>query len=114
MNEAILDLNEFLERIQNDRGLLWELLDIFVEDFQEKKDQLAEAIVRKDSNQIRRLAHALKGSCANISAHQLSLVLLELEIKGKNEDLSGTTALLEDVNKKFEVFLTHLSRLKRA
>lgn len=113
MSEAVLDINEFLDRIQNDRGLLWELLDVFVEDFQEKKDRLAEAIARKDSNQIRRLAHALKGSCANISAHQLCGVLFELEKKGKNGDLSDTAELLEDVNKKFAVFLAYLSHLRK-
>jgi len=40
MGREVLDLNEFLERVQNDKELLLELLDIFVEDFQEKRKQM--------------------------------------------------------------------------
>jgi HPt (histidine-containing phosphotransfer) domain-containing protein len=108
----ILDINEFLERIQNDKGLLCELLDIFVEDFQQKKTQLHEALRNNDATQVRKLAHALKGSSANISAHQLSGVLLELERMGKNNTLAGADKLLADMDKKFEVLLVRISRLR--
>lgn len=108
----ILDINEFLERIQNDKGLLWELLDIFVEDFQQKRTQLHEASRNNDATEVRKLAHALKGSSANISAHQLSSVLLDLERMGKNNTLAGADKLLADMDKKFEVLLVRISRLR--
>ncbi len=112
MNVEVLHLNEFLERIQNDRALLWELLDIFVADFQQKKTQLREALQNNDALQVRKLAHALKGSSANIAAHQLAAVLLELEKKGKNNDLSGVAGLLDDMDKKYEALLARISRLR--
>ena len=112
MNVEILDISEFLERIQNDKGLLWELLDIFVEDFQQKKGQLREAWRNNDANQVRKLAHALKGSSANISAHQLHSVLLELEKMGKNNALTGADKLLADMDTKFGTLLARISRLK--
>ena len=112
MNMEILDINEFLERIQNDKGLLWELLDIFVEDFQQKRMQLREALQSHDATQVRKLAHALKGSSANISAHQLSGVLRELEKMGQNNTLTGADELLADMDKKFEALLARISRLR--
>ncbi len=112
MNMEILDINEFLERIQNDKALLWELLDIFVEDFQQKKKLLHEALRSNDAVEVRKLAHALKGSAANISAHQLSGVLLELEKKGKNNTLTGADELLADMDKKFEALLVRIGRLR--
>ena len=108
----ILDVREFLERIQGDKALLWELLGIFVEDFQQKKGQLREALHKGDATQIRKLAHALKGSSANISAHQLYSVLLELEKMGKNNTLVGADKLLVDMEKKFEALLVRISRLR--
>ena len=49
MNMEILDINEFLERVQNDKGLLWELLDIFVEDLQKILTNLvSRELVRMD------------------------------------------------------------------
>lgn len=108
----VLDIKEFLERIQNDKALLWELLDIFVEDFRQKSRQLHEAAQNSDATQVRKLAHALKGSLANISAHQLAAVLLELERMGKNNALAGADKLLADMEKKFEALLAHISRLR--
>ncbi len=112
MNEQVLDISEFLERIQNDKVLLWELLDIFVDDFREKKKLLNEALQKNDNTQVRKLSHALKGSSANISAHQLSSVLSELEKKGKDNDLGGADVLLADMDKKFEALLARISRLR--
>ncbi|HBO97564.1 MAG TPA: hypothetical protein DE315_00525 [Candidatus Omnitrophica bacterium] len=108
----ILDINEFLERVQNDKGLLWELLDIFVEDFGQKRTQLREALQGHDAAQVRKLAHAIRGSSANISAHQLAAVLAELEKKGKDNDLGGADVLLADMDKKFEALLARVSRLR--
>lgn len=108
----VLCLDEFLERIQNDKVLLWELLDIFVEDFQQKKGQLHDALRDNDAVEVRKLAHALKGSSANISAHQLAVVLTELEKKGKNNDLGGVDVLLADMDKKFDALLARISHLR--
>lgn len=112
MSEEILDIHEFLERIQNDRELLWELLDIFVQDFREKKGLLSEAFEKNDSSQVWKLSHALKGSSANISARQLCGVLRELEKMGKNDHLAGADQLLADMDKKFEALLARIGRLR--
>lgn len=112
MGREVLDLNEFLERVQNDKELLLELLDIFVEDFQEKRKQMEAALKNNDCDQIKRLSHALKGSSGNISAKPLRSVLLQMEEKGKNGDLTGADGLLAEMDKEFEALAAHIATLK--
>ena len=79
MNEQTLDLNEFLERVQDDKELLLELLDIFVNDYKEKSRLLNQAISQKDIEQVKGIAHSLKGAYGNISAKSMrkSLIIFE-------------------------------------
>ena len=65
MSDEVLDLNEFLERVQDDKELLLELLDIFSDDYQKKRVQLEEAVNKNDSEQIKSVAHSLKGASGN-------------------------------------------------
>ena len=53
-----------------------------------------------------------QGSSANISAHQLAVVLSELEKMGKNNTLTGADKLLADMENKFEALLARISRLR--
>ena len=112
MSEDILDLNEFLERVQNDQDLLLELLDIFVADFQEKRVLLAEAIEKKDYEQIRGIAHSLKGASGNISAKVVRQTFIKLEDMGKRGDMTGAAELLSALDQQFKDFLVRISTVK--
>jgi HPt (histidine-containing phosphotransfer) domain-containing protein len=113
MDNEVLDLEEFWERVQDDKKLLLELLDIFVRDFKEKRTQMAEAIRNKDIDQIKRIAHALKGSSGNISAKLLRLAVVQLENMGKNNNLNGADEALSDMDRKFEELTGRIAVLKQ-
>lgn len=112
MSEEILDLNELLERVQDDKELLVELLDIFVEDFQEKDKQLAAAIEQKNYDQIKSIAHSLKGASGNISAKALREVCIKIEEMGKANDLTGAADVVADMGKEFEALSSRISEVK--
>ncbi|MBI5415720.1 MAG: Hpt domain-containing protein [Candidatus Omnitrophica bacterium] len=112
MDEKILDLAEFMERIQGDKAFALELLDIFVQDFREKRRLMGEAIAGSNADQIRKLSHALKGSSGNISAHALHVILSQLEDMGKRNDLTGAAALVADLDTKFEALTARIAILK--
>ncbi|MBI5149956.1 MAG: Hpt domain-containing protein [Candidatus Omnitrophica bacterium] len=112
MDEKILDLAEFMERIQGDKALALELLDIFVPDFREKRRLMGEAISNNDADQMRKLSHALKGSTGNISAHALHVILAQLEDMGKRNDLTGAGALVADLDTKFEALMARIAILR--
>lgn len=112
MNEHILDEEDFMERVQGDKELFFELLDIFVSDFSSKRQSLEEAIAKNDKATIEHVAHFLKGSCGNISARPLGAIFSELEKKGKDDDLEGLEKYLGEIDQKFEELMTAIGALR--
>jgi len=112
MSEATLDLEEFLDRVQNDKELLFELLDIFVGDFHTKRQALGEAMEKGDCETVEHVAHFLKGSCGNIAAKPLRDIFGGLEEKGRARDLSGTESCLDDIDQRFEELVMHIGELR--
>jgi len=112
MSEDILDFEEFLERVQGDRELLVELLDIFSEDFKEKRKQLQEAITQNDFETIKSIAHSLKGASGNISVKPMRAVFIEFEEMGKNSDLAGADKLVAKLDALNEELMERIGTIK--
>lgn len=110
--ETVLDLNEFLGRVQNDNELVFELLDIFVSDFQEKRKLLEEAMEKNDYEVIEHIGHFLKGSCGNISAKALRGIFHELEENGRMRIPLDAKKYLEDIDIKFEELVICIGELR--
>jgi HPt (histidine-containing phosphotransfer) domain-containing protein len=62
-------------------GFLVELIDLFLEEVAAHLADLRAAVVKEDPLEIKRLAHCLKGSCANMGATQMSVLAQELEAR---------------------------------
>jgi len=112
MSEAILDIDEFMDRVQDDKELLFELLDIFVSDFYGKRKELEGALSSNDYQTVEHVAHFLKGSCGNISAKSLRDIFLKFERQGMDNDLAGLEHCLEDIDKKFEELVQYIGELR--
>jgi HPt (histidine-containing phosphotransfer) domain-containing protein len=112
MSEKILDEDDFMERVQGDTDLFFELLDIFINDFYPKRQSLKEAIANKDCLTVEHVSHFLKGSCGNISAGPLRAIFHELEVKGKNNDLQGIEGYLSEIDQKFEELMARIGELR--
>ena len=109
----ILDLKEFMERVQDDKELLLELLDIYQEDFVKKRHALTEAVNGKDAQKVREIAHSLKGASGNISAKPLHANFIIMEQSAKNNDLSQTAGMLTEIDKQFEDLKENIVRIKK-
>ena len=112
MNEQILDEKDFMERVQGDKELFFELLDIFISDFHLKRQSLGEAIVNKDHVTVEHVSHFLKGSCGNISAKPLGAIFHTLEKKGKDNDLGESEKYLGEIDQQFEELMTCIGALR--
>lgn len=112
MSDDVLDLAEFKDRVQDDTELLLELLDIYTADFKEKRPKIEEAVKAGNADEVRSLAHSLKGASGNISAKSLRETFLELENKGKSGDLTGADALLQEIDQKFAAFAERMANVK--
>ncbi len=112
MSDNILDLPEFMERVQDDKELLLELLDIFSADFEEKRVALKEAVAQSDFEAIRQIAHSLKGASGNISAKLLREVFLKMETNGKEETLEGLDGLLQNMDEAYAALQERMTAVK--
>lgn len=86
LHQPVFDYDDFLERMDGDRELLREVIEIFLEDAPAQLSALQDACRLADPAAMEKAAHTLKGAAANISAkalQQLSGTMQELIRKGQ-------------------------------
>ena len=98
MTQDIIDLPEVLERVQNDRDLLLELLDIFLSDCPSKIKAITEAVHARDFEKLKEVSHSMKGASGNISAKKIHAAFLAIEQKAKTNTLDGLDKILKDLD----------------
>ena len=113
MNQDVIDLNEVLERVQNDRELLIELLDIFLEDCPEKISAIKEAVEKKDFGQLRDAAHSMKGASGNISAKKIHALFLQIEQMAKNNEIGTIPDCLKELDTQLQDLQAYRVRLEK-
>ena len=113
MSDDVIDLPEALERVQDDKGFLVELLDIFQEDFLKKRAVLAEALTTKDITKVKEVAHSMKGSSGNISAKRMYAMCLELEKLAKTDSIDGMQDLARNMDAQFAGVQVFAAKLKK-
>ena len=113
MAEDIIDLADVLNRVQDDKELLLELLDIYQEDFVLKRQALGEAVATKDLAKIKEVAHSMKGASGNISAKRMYQSCLDLEQLAKIQNVSGMEDLIKVVDSQFEEIKANAIKLKK-
>ncbi len=105
INKTVLDIEDALDRVQDDIELLLELFDIFQEDFQVKLPQLEAACKSLQAEDIRNLAHSIKGAAGNISARQIYQTCLTIEKRGAEGDIKGLENLVGELKGQFQLFI---------
>jgi PAS domain S-box-containing protein len=107
----VWDLDKALARVCGDRDLLGELIVIFETEYPKLIAIIRGAVKRGDAETLELNAHELKGAAANFSAGPATDRARELEMMGRNKNLTGaaeTLAHLEiEINKllvEFETF----------
>ena len=106
MEKNLIDLGELLERTENDRELMRDLLEIFKEEFPQRLQALHEAVQSLNATNVAMEAHALKGMLSNLAAVEASTSVAEIERLGRNNE---TSKFLESFSR-FEAIATELSR----
>lgn len=76
---TIMNLPELLERVDNDRELLRELLTIFKEEFPHRVRELRKAVEDENAKQVATVSHTLKGMLANLAANSAAKAAAEIE-----------------------------------
>jgi signal transduction histidine kinase/HPt (histidine-containing phosphotransfer) domain-containing protein len=91
--------------------LFTELIDLFLHQTESYLNVLQDSHLRNDADEIRRMAHRLKGSSANIGASQMVAVCQEL---GRKDGTNGDTgALLARLGREFDLVRASLEAERR-
>ncbi len=107
----IIDLNEVMDRVEGDKDLLIELIEIFLSDYPIRMDNLRKAEQENNIDEIKNVAHSLKGASANISAKPISQIFLEIETKakeGQSIDMMSCDQRLESLMNELKAYLENL------
>jgi two-component system, sensor histidine kinase and response regulator len=93
-SESPFDLTELLDRVDNDRELLRDLLVIFKDDFPAHLHALREAASCVDMKAVSTVGHTLKGMLSNLAASRAAAAAAQLEHLGRAEDSAGLSQAL--------------------
>jgi signal transduction histidine kinase/CheY-like chemotaxis protein len=85
----VFDAQGVLERVQGDRKLLGELLNMFCEEYPRRQAELREALAARDAKLLERAAHSLRGSAGNLGAAATALAADALEQLARGGDLTN-------------------------
>jgi PAS domain S-box-containing protein len=94
----VFDKEDLLGRLGGDEDFCREIMDMFLRDIPVQLERLKRALEKKDSGELERLAHSLKGAAANLSAARTYESAARLEAMGREKafkEAAGMLAQLE-------------------
>ena len=93
-DSPLLDHEALYGRVLGDRDLAQVLTEAFLEELPERLGELREAVRAEDMKKVKRGAHTLKGSAANLGAVRLTRSLLATETAAEAGDAQAVRRLL--------------------
>lgn len=111
--DEVLNKDEIMERIDGDIELLMDMIELFIADCPKLMSNIKNAIDQKNSNELKRSAHTLKGSVSNFSAQLVYDITLELEFMGRNNDMENAEEAYTKLEKEIERLIKAFDLLKK-
>lgn len=102
--EPAIDLPGALERLDDDRELLQELAQLFLQDLPLRLVDIRNAVASHNAKALQQSAHTLKGSAGNLAAVAVFEVARHLEQMGRDGDLTH-------IDEAYAVLKTEVERL---
>lgn len=99
------DKEELLQRIRNNETLLGKLVELFYKQIPSQMEALETFVKNKDYEQIKLIAHTVKGVAGNLSALRLQHFAEQLEIASIEEDSSRFVQIMLDLNLSYQELL---------
>ncbi len=95
---------ENIRALSHDRGdaLVHKVIAAYVDDTPQHLNTLRQAIEGLDASKLRKAAHSLKSSSANVGAEALAQMCKEMEHLGRTETTEGASGILTDMEQEFQ------------
>jgi len=110
MSENLIDYDEAVERLGGDEEFLIELLNELVEQVNENYDTLKSAIVDTNYDELKAIAHGLKGAAANLNVTRMATHFMKLESMGSNQTIDGANEVLAKLSEDRDELVLFLSK----
>ncbi len=107
----IFNRQNFLKRMGGDELLLKEMIADIPAHFSEVIADLKNAADRGDTEEIRHLAHFLRGISANVSAERIRDIACQMEIAGKKGETGLVRSLTDRLEQEADLFRSEISAL---
>ena len=88
--------------------LLHRILRAFLDTTSESVSQIEQAVTQGDAEGLRRIAHTLKSSCANVGADTLSELFRKMEKAGRTGEHTAANSLLDDIRVCYQQTVTEI------
>jgi PAS domain S-box-containing protein len=102
---VVIDFEQLCRRVLNDRGMALNLIRKSMLRVGQDITEIQRAAAQKDLEQLRQLAHRLKGSAANLSAEPLRTACTALEQAASAAEWGAIAPLLADVENEKSAFV---------
>jgi len=113
-NIAMIDKEQFIENFKPfDKEVVLEIIDIFIQEYPERMQELEKNIREDDFDSIRFNAHSLKGVVANFIAPEPKDLAKELEERGKNKETEGNLEVFQELKEKTSILVDELNELRK-
>ena len=107
-----IDVASALPRVAGNQKLYVKLLRHVAAEAPSTKEQMAAAIMAGNADQVRELAHSLKGSSANLSITEVAAAAEKLEQAAKAGDFNMVAAHLEALESALDAFVGVVATLE--
>ncbi len=106
----IFDKQSLLSRLCNDEKMLIELVSIFIETIPNKINELKTACGKEALEDIKRIAHSMKGSTSTIGALTMQDISLKIEEAAASSDVEKAAQLINELDAEFNKLRLHLEK----
>ena len=104
----VFDQHNLLQRVDGDEELVYELIQLFLQDAPQRMSALEVALEKRDVEQLVQVIHTLKGSAGNLCAKRLSEATEQFEIAARKGNQRLIPSLFVQVQHEMSRLLTVL------
>ena len=102
---SVFDMQDLTRRLMGAEDLLCSILAGFIKALPQYLNAIRAAHAQQDTEALRRSAHTLKGSAANVGANALRAVALQIEQAGETGNFNAAAAHIETLERQAALFV---------
>ncbi|MFP5238396.1 MAG: Hpt domain-containing protein [Acidobacteriota bacterium] len=111
-HDELLNLPKLLDRLEDDRELLLEIFDVFIEEAPARRERIGDAVQAEDLTAVVQWAHALKGTSGTLQAAPLNDICYRLEMAARAGDAPLAHSLIPAALDLLDRTAAHIAELR--